>query len=102
MYMATCNAPEKKEMSTLALDQTHAIMQSLQLNKIVSAFHQVLYAKTTEILWKEENFKNNISRRGVFHTTCNLLSIIRKIFQVAGLKGLWLNQVSLQKNQCQG
>ena len=51
-------------------------------------FHQALYAKAAEIVWKHEKFKNIIIRMGVFHTICNLLSILGKRFQDAGLKDL--------------
>lgn len=51
-------------------------------------FDQALYAKTTEILWEKDKFKNTIIRMGVFYTVCNLLSIIGKRFQDAGLRDL--------------
>lgn len=88
-YLPTINAPAT-EMSTVneVLEQTRAIMQSLQLNKIVCVFDQALYAKAAEVLWKQEKFKNIIIRMGVFHTICNLLSIIGKRFQDAGLRDL--------------
>jgi len=88
-YLPTINAPAT-EMSTVneVLEQTHAIMQSLQLNKIVCVFDQALYAKAAEVLWKQEKFKNIIIRMGVFHTIGNLLSTIGKRFQDAGLRDL--------------
>ena len=88
-YLPTINAPAT-EMSTVneVLEQTHAIMQSLQLNKIVCVFDQALYAKAAEVLWKQEKFKNIIITMGVFHTICNLLSTIGKRFQDAGLRDL--------------
>ena len=40
---------------------------------------QVLYAKAAEIVWKQDKFKNIVNITvGLFHTICDLLSIIRK------------------------
>ena len=79
-YLPTINAPAT-EMSAVneVLEKTYSIMQSLQLNKIVCVFNQALYAKACKILWKQDKFKNIIIRMGVFHTICNLLSIIADI-----------------------
>ena len=63
-------------------------MESLQLDKIVCVFGQALYAKAAEIVWKHDKFKNIIIRVGLFHNICNLLSIIGKRFQDAGLRDL--------------
>ena len=49
---------------------------------------QALYAKAAEIVWKHDKFKNIIIRMGLFHTIHNLLSIIGKWFQYAGLRDL--------------
>uniref|UniRef100_UPI00358FD6F1 uncharacterized protein isoform X1 n=1 Tax=Myxine glutinosa TaxID=7769 RepID=UPI00358FD6F1 len=88
-YLPTINAPAT-EMTTVheVLNQTLHIMESLQLNQIVCVFDQALYAKAAEIVWKHDKFKNIIIRMGVFHTICNLLSIIGKRFQDAGLRDL--------------
>ena len=88
-YLPTVNA-SATEMSTAneVLEQTLGIMQSLHLNNIVCVFDQALYAKAAEIVWKQEKFKNIIIRMGAFHTICNLLSIIGKRFQDAGLRDL--------------
>lgn len=78
------------QMSTVieVLEQTLHIMQSLQLKNIVCVFDQALYAMAAEIIWKHWKFQNSILRMGVFHTICNLLSIIGKRFQDAGLRDL--------------
>ena len=56
---------------------------------IVLVFDQALYAKATEVQWKQsERFKDIVLRMGVFHTACTLLSIIGKCFQDAGLREL--------------
>ena len=88
-YLPTINAPAT-EMSTVkeVLEQTLRIMQSLQLQNIVCVLDQALYAKAAEIVWKHEKFKNIVIRMGVFHTICNLLSIIGKRFQDAELRDL--------------
>ena len=63
-------------------------MESLPLDNIVCVFDQALYAKAAEIVWKHDKFKNIIIRMELFHTICNLLSIIGKRFQDAGLQDL--------------
>ena len=89
-YLPTINAPATN-MSTVyeILNQSIQIRNTLKLHKIVFAFDQALYAKATEIVWKKtEKFKYIILRMGVFHTICNLLSIIGKRFQDGGLKDI--------------
>ena len=87
-YLPTVNAPAT-QLSTVreVLRRTQQIKSSLDLKSIVVVFDQALYAKSTEILWKEEDLmKDIIPRMGVFHTICTLLSIIGKRFQDAGLR----------------
>ena len=88
-YLPTINAPAT-ELATVheVLNRTLSIKESLQLNSIVCVFDQALYAKAAEIVWKHEKFKNIIIRMGVFHTICNLISILGKRFQNAGLRDL--------------
>ena len=88
-YLPTINA-HATAMSTVneVLNQTLTIMKSLHLNQIVCVFDQALYAKTAEIVWKQDKYKNIIIRMGAFHTACNLLSTIGKRFQDAGLRDL--------------
>lgn len=88
-YLPTISAPAT-DMSTVneVLEQTLRIMQALQLNWIVCVFDQALYAKAVEILWKHDKFNSIIIRMGDFHTICNILSIIGKRFQDAGLRDL--------------
>ena len=55
--------------------------------KVVCVFDQALYAKVTEILWKdEEKMRTIIVRMGAFHTICNFLATIGKRFKDAGLR----------------
>ena len=59
------------------------------MNEITCVFDQALYAKAVEIVWKDtEKFQPIVLRMGVFHTLCNMLSIIGKRFKDAGLKDL--------------
>ena len=52
---------------------------------------QALFAKATEVAWKEhDRYGSIILRLGTFHTICNLLSIIGKRFQDAGLRDLYV------------
>ena len=53
---------------------------------IVAVMDQTLYSKAYEIVWSEPVPYNLII--GYFHTICNLLSIIRKLFGDAGLNDL--------------
>lgn len=91
-YLPTINAPAT-EMTTVQeiLVQSKSIMNSLKLDSIVVVFDQALYAKATEIIWKQpDRFENIIPRLGVFHTLCTMLGIIGKRFQDAGLRDLYI------------
>ena len=71
------------------LVQANKIKEGLELKEIVCVFDQALYAKAAEIKWKHtQTFQNVVLRMGVFHTICNLLSIIGKRFGSAGLRDL--------------
>ena len=78
-------------MSTVqeVLVKSLSIKNTLKLNSLVLVFDQALYAKATDIQWKQsERFKDLVFRMGVFHTACTFLSIIGKRFQDAGLRDL--------------
>ena len=80
-YLSTIDAPAT-DMATVH----EVLVQSLKIKSIVLVLDQALYAKATEVQWKQsERFKDNMQRMGVFHTACNLLSIIGKRFQDTGL-----------------
>ena len=69
--------------------QSLKIKSTLKLKSIVLVFDQTLYAKATEVQWKQsERFKYIVLRMRVFHTACTLQSIICKRFQDAGLRDL--------------
>ena len=71
------------------LMQSLKVKNTLKLRSIVLIFEQVLYAKATEVQWKQsERFKDIVLLMGVFHTACTLLSIIGKRFQDACLRDL--------------
>ena len=56
---------------------------------------QALYAKATEIVWKQkEQFSNIVLRMGTFYTICNALSILAKQFRGAGLKDVCIKAVT--------
>ena len=89
-YLPTIDAPAT-DMATVheVLVQSLKIKNTLKLKSIVHVFDQALYAKATELQWKQsERFKDIVSRMGVFHTACTMLSIIGKRFQDAGLRDL--------------
>ena len=102
-YLPTINAPAT-EMSTVneVLQRTLAIMHSLQLERIVCVFDQAPYAKAAEVIWKQEKFKSIIIRMSVFHTICNLLSIIGKQFQDAGLRDLFVESDVIAEGSVSG
>ena len=86
-YLPTINAPAT-ELSTVneILRQSEDIRKRLYLDQIVVVLDQALYAKACEVAWKNrELYEKIILRLGTFHTICNLLSIIGKRFQDAGL-----------------
>ena len=79
-YLPTINAPATN-MSTVyeILNQSIQIRNTLKLQNNVVVFGHALYAKATDIVWKNtEKLKYIILRMAVFHTICNLLSIIGK------------------------
>ena len=89
-YLPTINAPATN-LSTVheVLIQSQKLKCSLGLQTMVVVFDQALYAKATDIIWKEPGrFTDIVPRMGVFHTVCTLLAVIGKRFQDAGLKDL--------------
>jgi hypothetical protein len=89
-YLPTINAPAT-ELSTVneILLNVLKIKEQLNLPEITCVFDQALYAKACEVIWKHsEKFKTVILRMGVFHTICNMLSILGRRYQDAGLRDL--------------
>ena len=77
-YLPTINAPAT-ELSTVLeiLNQSDCIRKKLLLETIVVVKDQALYAKASEIIWKQkELFPHILLRMGIFHTICNALSIL--------------------------
>ena len=71
------------------LVQSVKIKNTLKLKSIFLVFDQTLYAKATEVQWKQsERFKDIVLRMEAFHTVCTMLTIIGKRFQDAGLRDL--------------
>ena len=89
-YLTTIDAPAT-DMATVheVLVQSLKIKNTLKLKSIVLVFDQALYAKATEVQWKQsERFKDIMLRMRVLHTTCTLLSIIGRRFQDADFRNL--------------
>ena len=86
-YLPTINAPATDlSMVNEILKQAMKIARQLDV-KVVCVFDQALYAKVTEILWKdEEKMRTIIVRMGAFHTICNFLATNGKRFKDAGLR----------------
>ena len=89
-YLPTINAPAT-ELTTVneIITQSEYIRTTLNLETLVIVMDQALYAKAAEIIWKhKEQYKNLVLRLGVFHVIMNVLSILGKRFQDAGLRDL--------------
>lgn len=89
-YLPTINAPAT-EMSTVQeiLHQSTVIQSTLHLKNVAVVLDQALYSKASEIVWRhQEKYSNVILMMGNFHTICNLLSAIGKMFGEAGLRDL--------------
>ena len=68
---------------------TISIKSSLHLEHIAVVFDQALFAKATEIAWRyPERFGSIVLMMGNFHTICNLMSTVGKMFGEAGLRDL--------------
>ena len=89
-YLPTINVPAT-ELTTVneILRQSEDIRRRLNLQEVVVVMDQALYAKACEVTWKNRDvYDYIILRLGTFHTICNLLSIIGKRFQDAGLRDI--------------
>lgn len=76
------------------LRRSDEIRKTLDLSAIVVVMDQALFAKAAQVAWKEhDRYASIILRLGTFHTICNLLSIIGKRFQDAGLRDIVLKPV---------
>ena len=101
-YLPTINAPAT-DLSTVyeILTQTHQIKGTLQLPHIVVVFDQALYAKVTDILWKQKDkFIKIIPMMGTFHSICTILGIIGK--QDAGLRDLCIEACVIAEGSVNG
>ena len=81
-YLPTINAPAT-DMSTVQeiLHSAFKIMSSLQLENIAVVLDQALFAKATEIAWKQPQLYGQVVlMMGNFHTICNFMSSIGKMF----------------------
>ena len=64
-----------------------AVRDKLVLTSIVCVFDEAMYAKASDIKWKEkEKFKHIILFMGGFHTLMMALGVVGKRFADAGLK----------------
>ncbi|KAL8567726.1 hypothetical protein ACOMHN_009034 [Nucella lapillus] len=89
-YLPTINAPAT-ELATVQeiISQSELIRTTLHLETLVIVMDQALYAKAAEIIWKQrQQYENLVLRLGAFHVIMNVLSILGKRFQDAGLRDL--------------
>ena len=71
------------------LRRSDEIRKTLDSSAIVVDMDQALFAKAAQVVWKEhDRYASIILRLGTFHAICNLLSIIGKRFQDAGIRDL--------------
>ena len=71
------------------LSKSNEIRKVLNLKEIVVFMDQALHAKAAEIKWQHPHiYSSLILRLGIFHTICNLMSIIGRCFEDAGLNDL--------------
>ena len=89
-YLPTINAPAT-ELSTVQEIMKNAleIADNLDLDEVPVCLDQALYAKATEVAWKEPvKYKKDVLTMGIFHTICTMLAIMGKRFREAGLRDL--------------
>jgi len=87
-HLPTINAPAT-EMSTVQeiLNTALNFLSALQLNSIAMVLDQAFFAKATEIAWKHpDRYDHILLMMGNFHTICNFMSSIGKMFSDAGLR----------------
>jgi hypothetical protein len=68
---------------------SEAISYAHRLDDVDVVLHQALYTKTAEIIWKlKDRHIHVFLRLGTFHTIMNVLAIVGKRYQDAGLGDL--------------
>ena len=89
-YLPTINAPATDMCAVQEiLRSALKIMSSLQLENIAVVLDQALFAKATEIAWKQPQLYGQVVlMMGNFHTICNFMSSIGKMFGEAGLRDI--------------
>jgi len=76
------------------LSQSVSIQQQLDIDKIAVVVDQALYAKATEVAWKQRiRFESIQLMMGNFHIICNMLSISESYFATQDLETLQLRLV---------
>lgn len=86
--LAKCPATEMTTANEI-LRRSDEIRKTLDSSAIVVDMDQALFAKAAQVVWKEhDRYASIILRLGTFHAICNLLSIIGKRFQDAGIRDL--------------
>ena len=71
------------------LDCFKTLDLTLDLKEIVVVTDKALYAKASKVVWQNtDRYSSFLLRLGTFHIICNLLSIIDKRYQEAGLRDL--------------
>ena len=85
------------------LRQSDGMRKALNLDEIVIVMDQALYAKASEVIWQHpDQYSAILLRLGTFHTMCNLLSIIGKRYQDAGLRDLCIESGIIAEGSVSG
>ena len=103
-YLSTINAPAT-QLTTVneILRQSDGIRKALNLDEIVVVMDQALYAKASEVIWQHpDQYSAILLRLGTFYTMCNLLSIIGKRHQDAGLRDLCIESGIIAEGSVSG
>lgn len=89
-YAPTIKAPATETSAVQEILQWMISFQSsILFDSIAVVFDQALFRKATEVAWQyPKKFGWVVLMMGNFHTICNLLSIIGKMFGDAGLRDL--------------
>jgi len=90
-YLPSINNPATQRSTVYEILNRCTYIQ-LHLNLpgiVVLVLDQAIFCKAVEIIWAQaDRFQNVFPMMGNFHTVCNLLSIIGKLFGDAGLRDL--------------
>lgn len=96
-------SPTKLSADYTLLKRSVNLACRLNLKDVVIIVDQPIYAKISEIIWKNPSeFKHVVPCMGDFHTMCGFMSIIGKRFGEAGLEDLLIESEVIAPGSVQG